>query len=107
MAGKHDGRPFAQGFVPRYGCGTYVLVWLYAAAANLALVLLDQWPNWSAGFAATAAGACFGCATLATVNSYDRRDWDRKHPQQPDDPKSYSCDGCAGEGRCDGSCHLR
>lgn len=83
MTDKHDGRPWQQGFVPRYGCGTYVLVWLITTAFNLALVLLNLWPTWSAGFAATAAGACFGCATLATANSRDRYDWDQKHPQQP------------------------
>lgn len=76
------GQPWSQGYVPRYGCGTFVLVWLYTTAANVLLVWLGQWPGWSAGFAATAAGACFGCAVLSASNSRDRRDWDRKHPQQ-------------------------
>lgn len=76
------GQPWRQGFVPRYGCGTFFLLWIYTAVANLGFVLLDVWPSWSAGFAATAAGACFGSAVLSASNSRDRRDWDRKHPQQ-------------------------
>lgn len=79
MSGKHDGRAWRQGFVPRYGCGTYVLVWFWAAVANLVFVLLGQWPSWSAGFAATAAGACFGSAVLAACNSHDRYHWDQRH----------------------------
>lgn len=73
------GQPWRQGYVPRYGCGTFVLLWLWAAMANLAFVLLGQWPTWTAGFAATAAGACFGSAVLAACNSRDRYRWDQRH----------------------------
>lgn len=78
-------QPWRQGFVPRYGCGSFVLLWLYAFAANVVFLWLPGgWPSWSAVWAATAAGGCFGSAVLSAFNGYEHRAWDRKHPERPD-----------------------
>lgn len=73
------GQPWRQGFVPRYGCGTFVLLWLYLVAANVIAVWTGAWPTWTAAFAATAAGGCFGSAVLSAFNSRDRYRWDQRH----------------------------